>query len=375
MPTRTIPSASWWHPIRDAAKKTVRAVAGPRAYSWVAAKYSWGTTLLNYALMRVPGLDRIVRIGAWPHSLYIEGTNICNAECVFCAYPEMQRPKKVMPMELFKSVIDQYAAMGGTEVDLTPIVGDPFVDGKIFERLDYLASKPELRRFHFFTNAIGMKPELSQKLLKYGAKLRVYISFGGFDRQTYLKVFGVDKFDAAAPNIKAAIEAKRASGSTLGLQINLRTPRDNNKGELWDYFLAAKKDGVIEMTWMGAFDSWAGHIKERELTDAGLVARPMPVKKGPCHWPLTGPVVLADGRVNACAARDVEATLIIGDLGKQSLSEILSGPALRELLDRQARGDHPDVCRRCTYYDPVLPYWVVGQPDRKDPAAPVDLER
>ena len=39
--------------------------------------------------------------------------------------------------------------MGGSEVDLTPIVGDPFADRFLFERLDYLNSLPDIRRFHF----------------------------------------------------------------------------------------------------------------------------------------------------------------------------------------------------------------------------------
>ncbi len=370
-----IPNLRWRDAVYGGIKKAVRVTAGPRAYSWIAAKYGWGLTLVNYWLMRLPGLHLLVRIGAWPHALYIEGTNICNAECVFCAYPEMQRPKKVMPMDFFKTVIDQYVCAGGTEVDLTPIVGDPFVDGKIFERLDYLAEKPGIRRFHFFTNAIGMRPLLSGQLLKYGSHLKVNISFGGFDQETYHKVFGVDKFEVVVPHIKALIEAKRGSDSGLGIQINLRTPQDNNRGAFWDYLLSAKREGLIELTWMGAYDSWAGHIKEEYLTEAGLKARPMPVKKGPCHRLLTSPVVLADGRVNACACRDVEASLIIGDIHKQSLTDILSGPDIYDLVDRHARGDFPEVCRRCTYYAPVYPYWLIGQPHYKDPSAPVEAER
>lgn len=359
--------------MREAAKAVLRALGGARLVGWAGAKYVWGLTWLNYALMRLP-FARALGIGAWPHALYIEGTNICNAKCVFCAYPEMERPKKVMTMEFFRSVIDQYVAMGGTEVDLTPIVGDPFVDGQIIERLKYLESKPELRRYHFFTNAIGMRPELGRQMLPFGSRLRVYISFGGFDRETYHKVFGVDKFEVVVPNIKALIEAKREAKSDLGLQVNLRTPRDNNKGEFWEYLLEAKRQGVIELTWMGAYDSWAGHIKDHELTEVGLVPRGMPPKRGACHRLLTSPVVLADGRVNACACRDVEASLIIGDLTKQSLAEVLSGPELYKLVDQHAKNELPEVCQRCTYYDSILPYWLAGQPPRPDPAGVVETE-
>jgi len=101
-----------------------------------------------------------------------------------------------------------------------------------------------------------------------------------------------------------------------------------------------------------------------------LEPRPHPAKEGPCHRLLTSPVVLADGRVNACACRDVEAALIIGDLNKESLAHVLGGQALRDLLERHAKEDFPEVCRRCTYYDPVFPYWWIGQPPRPDPSTP-----
>src|ERR1700742_4099630 len=50
-------------------------------------------------------------------------TNICNARCVFCAYPKAMDSKDlkggVMPMSTYKKVVDQWAALGGTRIDLT----------------------------------------------------------------------------------------------------------------------------------------------------------------------------------------------------------------------------------------------------------------
>ena len=355
-------------------KSALKAVSGPKGYALVGSAWAWGRTLLNYWLFR---LSRVIpfHIRAWPHALYVEGTNICNAECVFCAYPEMARPKKIMPMDLYRRLVDQYCAMGGGEVDVTPIVGDPFADAALFERLDYLAAKPKIKRFHFYTNGIAMRPGLGDRLLGYGARLCVNVSYGGFDRETYKKVMGVDKFDAVWPNLKHLIERKAAMASGLAIAVNLRTPESNNKGELFEYFKDCKRRGLIELTWMGAYDSWSGHIADEELRDAGLVPRSNPVKNGPCHRLLTTPVVLADGRVNACGCRDTEATLIIGDLNKKTLEEVLSGPALRDLIDAHARGDFPEACRKCTYYDSVYPGWWPGQEGRPDPSVPVPTDR
>ncbi|MEK7234271.1 MAG: radical SAM protein [Elusimicrobiota bacterium] len=355
-----IPRSGLLDNAREMIKPILKRMGGARLYGSVTGKCHWGLVFLNYLLMRNRTIARLLRVGAWPQSLYIEGTNICNARCIFCAYPQMMRPKKTMPLDHFKNVIDQYALMGGSEVDLTPIVGDPFADRFLFERLDYLNSLPDIRRFHFFTNAILMGSEDYPKLAAYGSKLTVYNSFGGFTRPVYHQVMGVDKFDEAVGAIRGLIEAKRRSGSELGIQVNLRVPPGDAKGEFWDYLRSCAAEGLISIDGINAFDSWAGAIKEEDLASAGLAARPMPEKRGPCHRLLTTPVVLADGRVNACACRDVEAELIIGDLKDQSLAQILSGDKLHELIEQHDRGEFPPVCQRCTYYDSLYPGWMRG---------------
>ena len=59
-------------------------------------------------------------------------TNICNAKCTFCAYPKVVANKTletgVMPLATFKKAVDEWSALGGQSLDLTPVVGDPLVD-------------------------------------------------------------------------------------------------------------------------------------------------------------------------------------------------------------------------------------------------------
>lgn len=313
----------------------------------------WGALLLNYALMRSRLANRLHRFGARPHALYIEGTNICNARCVFCAYPQMERPKVTMSMEVFRKAIDEHVAAGGREVDLTPIVGDPFVDKHLFERLDDLAARPRIRRFHFYTNAILMKPELAPRLLGYGERFWIFCSFGGFDRATYARIMGVDKFEEAVSNIRALIEAKARLGSSTRIQVNLRVPLGSEGGEFWEYLLRRRDEGLIGLDGVADYDNWGGMIGEEALRESRLVPKPPPRHRGACRRLLTGPVILADGRVNACCCRDVEATLVIGDIKARSLADILSGPELKGLLDRHAKDDFPDICKACTKYQSV----------------------
>ncbi|MEK7383311.1 MAG: radical SAM protein [Elusimicrobiota bacterium] len=305
--------------------------------------------LLSYALMRIR-----------PHTLYIEGTNICNARCVFCAYPQMKRSKATMPMETFQRVVEQYLALGHAEVDLTPIVGDPFVDRHLLERLDFLASRAEVKGFHFYTNAILMKPDILERLVAYDGRFTIFCSFGGFDRKTYHRVMGVDKFDEAVANIRGLIDAKELKRSKISIQVNLRAPKGSESGEFWDYLIRREREGLLTVDAVDDFDNWGGDISETTLRQAGLVPKPPPIHRGPCRRLLTGPTVLADGRVNACCCRDIEATLIIGDVHAEPLSDILSGAPIRGLLERHARGDYPKACRDCTRYESIYPAWMQG---------------
>ena len=326
----------------------------------LAEGYEWGFILFNYTLMRSSLAVRWFHIGAWPNTLHMEGTNICNAKCVFCAYPQMERPKVTMEMDTFQKTILGFIGAGGREINLSAIVGDPLIDRCLFDKLDFLKAQPRIRAVQFYTNAIAMRPAMADKLLTYGKLLKVCISFGGFDRETYLRIFKVDKFDTVVPQIEHLIEQKEASGSTLDITVNLRVPLDNRRGPFWEYLLGRQRQGLIVVDWVDQFDNWGGDISEEALLAADLPPRPLPVKRGPCHRLLTGPAVLADGRVNACACRDVEATLIIGDLKSQSIQEILSGEPLKELLDKHERADFPAICQKCTLYESIYPDWMRG---------------
>lgn len=285
-----------------------------------------------------------------PRGLHIEGTNICNAECVFCAYPQMQRRKKVMPMDDFRRVVDEYVAMGGRSVSLTPIVGDPFVDKFIFERLQDLYAREGVQQIGFYTNAILMDREKSLKLLSYADKLHVHVSWGGFDAPTWNKIMGVKKFEAARDAVLDFIKLKRDQGSPIPFTLALRCPESACNGPLWDELRAFEKQGLVEIAGLPDYDSWAGKIEDEALTDVGLVPRRMPYKRGACELLFTKPVVLADGRVNACACRDVEAELIVGDIHESPLSTIWAGDSITELIESHERGDYPEVCKRCTYF-------------------------
>lgn len=308
------------------------------------------TTEYNFRFRQSEIQEELKVLRRLPRNLHIEGTNICNAKCTFCAYPQMERAKETMPIEEFQRIIDEYVAMGGKYVSLTPIVGDPFIDRYLFDRLKYLDKCPQIKGFYFYTNGILMKPQVSQQLLGYGEKLKIFVSWGGFDQETYNEIMGVDRFDLVRQNIEAFIEAKCNLGSSTGLTIALRCPPSKCTGELWEKFRKYKRKGLLDLLPLEAYDSWAGKVKAEALKKVGLEPVIMPHKRGACELLHMKPIVLANSKVNACACRDVEAELVVGDLKESTLSKIWGGKAIDEIIKRHERGDFPDVCKRCTWY-------------------------
>lgn len=307
-------------------------------------------TEYHYRVQRAEIRRHLESLRRIPRGLHVEGTNICNAACVFCAYPQMERKKQTLSMEDFTRVVGEYLAMGGHHVSLTPIVGDPFVDKHVFERLDHLMALDAVTGISFYTNAILMTREKSERLMRYASKLHVHVSWGGFDRDTWNTIMGVAKFEQARDAVLAFIDIKRLTKTPIAFTLALRCPDSNCTGALWEELDTAREEGLVEIAGMPDYDSWAGAIAPEELIKVGLSPRKMPYKKGACELLFTKPVVLASGDVNACACRDVEAELIVGNVNDEPLSKIWAGRKIDDIIEAHERGDYPDVCRRCTYF-------------------------
>jgi radical SAM protein with 4Fe4S-binding SPASM domain len=253
-------------------------------------------------------------------------------------------------MDEFRQLVADYLAMGGHHVSLTPIVGDPFVDRHLFERLDHLAGLEGVHGISFYTNAILMNAEHCERLMRYGRKLHVHVSWGGFDRDTWNAIMGVEKFEPARDAVLAFLAALERTGSAVRLTLALRCPESSCKGELYEKLKGYERAGLLEIAAIPDYDSWTGRIAPEALAEVGLASRPMPYKRGACELLFTKPVVLANGDVNACACRDVEAELVVGNVREKPLSEIWAGKEIDDLIEAHERGDYPDVCKRCTYF-------------------------
>ena len=105
------------------------------------------------------------------------------------------------------------------------------------------------------------------------------------------------------------------------------------------------------------FDSWGSSIRQEDLDPLGIriTEGNYNYKHGVCRLAISSVQIKADGSVHACACRDVDGSLIIGNLAQAKLADILSldNPAYRGLIDDQQEGRFGPNCQSCAMYTSI----------------------
>lgn len=327
--------------------------------------------LSKFALDRHTLADRLAR--SFP-GLSVETTNICNANCTFCAYQYQQRPTGVMSMELFERVIDQYCDVGGGPLSLTPTVGDPLVDPHIVARVKMARARPAIGSIEMTSNLIRLAHFTPGALIDAGLSA-LNVSTTGFDEEMYRRVYRSKMYPKVIRAIVDFAEANNAAGRPVSFTISLRVDRPLAE------VLATKDHRRIEQL-VGTenigvnhfFDDWAGKILQGDLTGnmrlrGGSALRRLAFhlrrpRVSACTEMYSGPMVYWDGRVGACACRDVDASeLIIGNVNQRSLAEIWFGDELRKMRADFLTPRCPEICQKCTHYNNLA---YLMQPAKSD---------
>ena len=282
--------------------------------------------------------------------LTVEVTNICNANCVFCGYQFQERPTAVMSLGLFRQIVDQYAAIGGGMIELTPVVGDPLVDKGLEEKVGYARSVPEIGRLSFVTNGILLRRARFEALAAAGVT-HITISISGLDPKEYERVYRSTAYRTVIDNLVDIAASPQFGRIEFALGIRSDTwfawRRSPDLARL-------KRLGYTRVGSMLFLDNWSGRIATAALPGAFLV-RPPRGKKDPCWMLYNSTTVLADGRMTACGCRDLNGTseLALGSIQDQRLDAPWIDGRMEALRQRFRDGAPPDVCRDCRHYLPA----------------------
>ena len=93
-------------------------------------------------------------------SIDIITTNHCQLQCKFCLNSKLKGnfPVDVMTYDQFVDVVDRCIDYGFDKFDLTPNVGDIFLDKDIMNKLIYLENNQYVKRYEFVTNFLAVTP-------------------------------------------------------------------------------------------------------------------------------------------------------------------------------------------------------------------------
>lgn len=150
----------------------------------------------------------------------IETSGICNAKCIFCPYDKLKRPHTIMSDEIFNKIIYRIK-----EEKISPVcfdlfmVGEPFLDKKIFERIKILKEEFPYAPINITSNFSICTNEIIQQLVEADIN-SINISLNAVSKENYKSIMGLD-YDKTTQNIKNLIKERNNKKSKLRISLSM----------------------------------------------------------------------------------------------------------------------------------------------------------
>jgi MoaA/NifB/PqqE/SkfB family radical SAM enzyme len=299
-------------------------------------------------LRRLQQLDRGYAVG-------IEVSNICNANCVFCAYQYQERPKQFMTDETFRLALDQFVELGGGVTSLGSLVGDPLLDPHYLERVRMARARPEVSGVSVTTNVIHLDRVGARDLLSAGVTC-ITVSTTGFDEDMYKRIFRTPQYKRMKANLLELLRVNHELGRPAHIEVGLRVDRPMEEVLKYPGFdeVLRLADTVSSNSY---FDNWSGRIESADLSGTMRIrpdAYKFVKKRLPCAQLWVGSLILVDGTVTACGCRDLngDSELVLGNIHETPLREMLRSEGFAKLQRDWLGGKLPSICVDCRHYRP-----------------------
>jgi MoaA/NifB/PqqE/SkfB family radical SAM enzyme len=285
--------------------------------------------------------------GNRPLMLTIETVNTCNFDCIFCPYSSATRPKTAMPLDLFELALDQYVAMGGGCLSLTPMVGDVFLDRFLPQRVRLIRKRPSITNVSITTNG-SLFQTVNDEDFNYivNQLYRIQVSLYGIDPAEHSLITRRALFDRVIENVRRLLDVADKPGK---VHFGFRLLQQRSEGALahWIQQTFGRQvpfgSTVEYMNWISAIDT----TKPLPLDGRWIEVTP---GRNQCFLPMLACHVFANGDVTFCPCDDHNGLqeLHLGNILERPLAEIYNSERVRDLWKQL-----PAVCSGCTAYRPL----------------------
>jgi pyruvate-formate lyase-activating enzyme len=273
----------------------------------------------------------------------LEAHTVCNQACYFCPVSVAPREDYFMPTELYERILGELAVYRDSIEALFMInYNEPTADRRFVDQVRAIraAGLPPA----VLTNGSGLTPERIDALVEMGGLRFLSINLSTLDRERYRRDRGGDHLGLVLRNLEHARDRVIAEQMDI---VVLGTGNDDHRR---DFAAIAERfaGSRFEVKYFEVMDR-AGYLQ------IGL--RPPVPHQRLCGCdnvgsrPLQHLHITPQGKCVLCC-EDYDAKYVVGDLTRQSVDEVLAGPAMA-LMRRWVYGleEAPDdfICRGCTF--------------------------
>jgi len=290
--------------------------------------------LSNRAKLLWSYLRRHERVPALPVEYIVETTAKCNLYCPMCPRETHKQPKEDMAVEIFERLVKD-AAQTGEHMMLIGL-GEPIMDPKIFERIEYCERHGISTLLS--TNGTLLDEKMAARLLATPLA-HITLSFDGASKETFEHYRKGARFERVRDNFVRFARMKHEKKSSLQIVVQMvRMPGNAHEVDEFRRFWNAVP-GVDQV-----------RIKEDETNLVQPEGNRTGASARPCHYLWRGAMyVKQDGNVYPCCQSYMLDGAPVGHLGEQSLAEIFNSDEMRRLrrLHADGRAAEIDMCARC----------------------------
>ena len=291
--------------------------------AWNRAKLLWGY------------LARHARLNALPVEYIVETTAKCNLYCPMCPRETHKQPKEDMTEEIFGRLVAESSR--SAEHMMLIGLGEPFMDPKIFERIEYCARHNISTLLS--TNGTFLDEGLSARLVDSTLE-HITLSFDGATKESFEYYRKGARFEKVRDNFLRFARMKKERRAKIQVVVQMVRMERN----------AAEVEEFVRF-WSNAPGVDQVRVKEDETNlmrpDAGHSAAEW---KYPCHYLWRGPMyVKHNGEVYPCCQSYMLDGQPVGRVGLQTLDQIWNSEEMQRMrrLHAAGRAGEIGICSRC----------------------------
>lgn len=271
----------------------------------------------------------------FPYHLFIETTNACNLKCKMCTRNLSPIHIGMMDLSLAEKIVDEAAQYGPRTFSLH-LFGEPLLAPLTIPLAKYIKEKNKKNNILLTTNGVFLTKEISQKLIACEAD-KIVISIHGANNKQYQSVTGTNDLAKVEENIKDLVALKKEEKKEKP-KIYLRMVAPKEKREEIESFRQKWKNFpvIIDIREPHNFGGKIGDKKNENI------------KRYPCYHLWFSPGINWDGQVSICCC-DALKEEIIGNVRKESLSEIWKSEKLQKYREHHLKGEYDKInlCKNC----------------------------